>query len=1159
MKRFIITCFCSLIAFVLFLWIALFFPTTQKWAKEQLESYASKKFGYQVKIGSFEGFPPFIFSFKDVEFLDKKSGAKVASIRTTRMVPAWFDIVLGRISLFHLQLDTVSLHQFEGKERNKPLTLSSFLPNRKISVYSFSCTHLSLTPESKELYNTKGSLFWNSKSEYLTTSIEVEQAGEKKNESSVTVELDISKKQIAAKVQGKLSRLETFFPKVPLEQLDVQAEFKSRHTQVLEKIWGHTQEAKKTTDEPYFRGKTSAFLIGNQKLQKLYPELYSLSVSSTFELSSDSIFSFELQPIKAHRTNAKPLPITSNLFGHIQHKQEAYHIAVKGKTLSAFDVQLTDAELVATCKKQNQIWSGTFAAKGLLQERLELLFETSWATDGKKVASFNDAKIRLGSSAVQGGLNCFFSPFLLKGKLEGQTEDVTPIAQLFRKNMSGKATVSASFDVDSVQEAVQEAEHMQTMKVALNFTDIEAPTFGFEKASVEVEGSGQLSKPHLKVTCSAQNGAWKHIEVERASLFTSFDLAQEQASFPFDFQSRGTVDKGPFVLNVTGAISDSGLYTKDLFFSLDKKEAHLEKPFSFQCNKDAITLSPVDITWENGGKLLCEATINADAVQGNLQAHEVPLDLMHLVFPKSFVSGIVSLEGSLTGTKSEPSLQLDLKTDSMVIGTHKQDFLLPLEVVLNLGIDSKNARLSGKIKTNDNQKPLILELCLPIHFQKDLKIVFPKEEKIAGSLKGLCEISPFLAPFLDEDELVEGAINFDLGLAGTALKPDLMGSFSWKQGRLDILKTGGMFSQICAYGMAQGDCLIIESFVASDEKNGAIFAKGKIELNPALNFPFALQIDASCMDIVKRDFAQVSATGKAEVIGNFQKAKLSGRLLADKARLNLTSDFSSDVPTLDFIYINHPDPDLLALKNNFVLTLDLDVALPNTGTISGRGLESNWQGDLKILGTTDTPLIHGKITSTSGTFSFANKEFKFTEGSIDVAGDIFSQSRLNILAVADLNDIRAQLFLRGPLEKPRLSLQSIPLLSEKEILSQILFNKPITEVSPVQGLQLAQVLMSMNGKASKYNVIEKFKNIIGIDHFDVNREVSEDPADPNDAVEVQIGKYLSKDVFVKLSKDVASAVNRVAIEANLHKNVSVQAEVGDDQEGQMSLMWKYDY
>ena len=38
-----------------------------------------------------------------------------------------------------------------------------------------------------------------------------------------------------------------------------------------------------------------------------------------------------------------------------------------------------------------------------------------------------------------------------------------------------------------------------------------------------------------------------------------------------------------------------------------------------------------------------------------------------------------------------------------------------------------------------------------------------------------------------------------------------------------------------------------------------------------------------------------------------------------------------------------------------------------------------------------------------------------------------------------------------------------------------------------------------------------------------------------------------------------SDVNRLSIEASLRKNVKLQAEVGDDAQGQILLKWKQDY
>ncbi|MDB6080779.1 MAG: hypothetical protein JWO53_51 [Chlamydiia bacterium] len=357
------------------------------------------------------------------------------------------------------------------------------------------------------------------------------------------------------------------------------------------------------------------------------------------------------------------------------------------------------------------------------------------------------------------------------------------------------------------------------------------------------------------------------------------------------------------------------------------------------------------------------------------------------------------------------------------------------------------------------------------------------------------------------------------------------------------------------------NALLIERFTATDDNHGKIQGHGKVELSLEKKFPFVLSVNTEQLEIVKSDLATISATGKASLFGTIEAAKIEGKIVADHAQLNLTSDFSSDYQPLNFTFVNHEEALAFSSVNKpFVLLFDLDVTLPeNKGKVSGRGLDSYWKGHLKVLGSTDGPLVYGDISATKGTFTFANKKFDLTQGTLNCAGDVFSESHLNGCASYDMGEIRAFLMLRGSLNKPRISFESSPQLTQKEVLSWILFNKPLAEISPLEGLQLATIAMNVKSKGGSMNAFERLKRTLGVDQIDISRAESKNPEEMNDSVYVQVGKYISKDVLMKLSKDVANAVNRVAVEAKLHKNISLQAEVGDDQEGQMSLMWKHDY
>jgi autotransporter translocation and assembly factor TamB len=55
---------------------------------------------------------------------------------------------------------------------------------------------------------------------------------------------------------------------------------------------------------------------------------------------------------------------------------------------------------------------------------------------------------------------------------------------------------------------------------------------------------------------------------------------------------------------------------------------------------------------------------------------------------------------------------------------------------------------------------------------------------------------------------------------------------------------------------------------------------------------------------------------------------------------------------------------------------------------------------------------------------------------------------------------------------------------------------------------------------------------------------------------VQVGKYIPQNVYVSVNK---SDVNRVAVEATLMENIKLEADIGDDSEGNLILKWKRDY
>jgi translocation and assembly module TamB len=214
-----------------------------------------------------------------------------------------------------------------------------------------------------------------------------------------------------------------------------------------------------------------------------------------------------------------------------------------------------------------------------------------------------------------------------------------------------------------------------------------------------------------------------------------------------------------------------------------------------------------------------------------------------------------------------------------------------------------------------------------------------------------------------------------------------------------------------------------------------------------------------------------------------------------------------------------------------------------------------------------------------GEYDFNGKIFNLTQGNIHFNGPLTKKTSLYIVASKEISNIasnyqsqnayldgrttktfdhlRADIIVKGQVTKPVISFRSDPPLSQREILSYILFNRGISDITTDQGDQLSQSFISLNSSdqtSQTTDFLSRLRNNIGIDRLDFASG-----SDQNNDYSLQVGKYLTENIFVSINKSINAAVNRVAIEANLRQNLKAQAEVGDDSQIRTSLKWKKDY
>ena len=408
-----------------------------------------------------------------------------------------------------------------------------------------------------------------------------------------------------------------------------------------------------------------------------------------------------------------------------------------------------------------------------------------------------------------------------------------------------------------------------------------------------------------------------------------------------------------------------------------------------------------------------------------------------------------------------------------------------------------------------------------------------------------------------------GIVDLDIDLQSRWKAPFLTGSGTIQQGSYEDLETGALFSKIYGRLECEENKILIKSLEAFDSREGSIALSGQISLELEKKLPFLLNLNLNQALIIKQDYAEISASGPITYSGNYEQGMLQGNLQLDEAQIFVPEEKGSFLSHVDVVFVDnegHPLQEKALLSpDDWPILLDLTLNIPQSVYINGQNLKSEWKGELKFSGTTDNPLVNGQIDLMKGEYDFRGRPFTMKKGKILFAGDPIKKSTLNISAEQQIEDIKVEITLRGPIKEPEIVLHSTPPLSKQEILSWILFNRGIADITPHEGEELHGTEITVSGGAGD-DLLSRVRKSVGIDRVDINTSDKQgtSPYGANE-VSLRIGKYISRGIFVSINKSINAEANQVAIEANLAKYWKIEGEVGDNAEGKLIIKWERDY
>ncbi len=504
-------------------------------------------------------------------------------------------------------------------------------------------------------------------------------------------------------------------------------------------------------------------------------------------------------------------------------------------------------------------------------------------------------------------------------------------------------------------------------------------------------------------------------------------------------------------------------------------------------------------------------------------------------------------EMKLNGKIKEGRLTFSLALRDFVVLDPAYEVFPTSHLNLTGEADGEKLSLKGEVWGLGSQ-PFVLSAEIPIELSLnpfDINII--RNTPFSIKLKGRGSIDPILA-FLENASLIaRGDIDVDLALTGTWDHPVVEGMLVYDNGHVESLATGAVYRGIRMEMVGEGRALKIRSMSARDLGRGDLSGTGQIAWNPEKGFPFEFVVNAKQFTLLAVDPLSASADAQLSISGNIHEMSIKGIAAIVDAHLAIPNKMPAQVPTLEVTYINPlptPKPEIPEEKKAIPIYWDLNIEIPRRFIIDGRGLVSEWRGWLHMNGPQDALKYAGKLKLIQGRFSLVGRTFDLVDGKIQIEGLDPKDITVDLKGDLELASITASINLCGSLDSTHVAFTSNPPMSTNQILSWILFNQDVNELTPFQACRLANVLVQLSGKYAGPSVFNNIKEGLGIDVFDItNCDI--DSAD----LTFQVGKYISQGTFVGVSKSLSGDFDSVLIQTRLYRDFYLEGDYGGSLNG----------
>ena len=593
----------------------------------------------------------------------------------------------------------------------------------------------------------------------------------------------------------------------------------------------------------------------------------------------------------------------------------------------------------------------------------------------------------------------------------------------------------------------------------------------------------------------------------------------------------------------------------DLHGTFAHEPMYLDSPSVFVHGQERTSLSPFNLILDTGslsaGGILTRDEVNASIELKGLDLEKIPVQ--HL----DHILGILNLDIRLTGKPASPVIMADLNIEGLAPAAPHLEIPRALELIVGLSIAKGQASLEASLL--QNQTGLAgLNFNLPVDFSLEpFNAALPDTEPLSGEFNSSLELETLAMILLPPDQLLSGTFDSEFTVSGTLAEPDLQGTIQVRNASYEHMDAGIYITDLELSAVADQSRITISEISASDGLNGRMSGTGFIDLAEAVPWNLAMDIDG--MRIINHTMAEIYVeNGDLDISGDRSQAAVSGRIIFRSVDASLPEQAPPGVVDLEVTEINLP-PDRETVERpplgeHYPVILDLELVFPSRVFVRGRGLDSEWEGELTVTGEASSPAVRGSLNIVRGRLEILDRRFILSrESIINLDGSYPPAPTVDIRADYRQRDMLINVRVYGPALEPQIELSSDPPMPEDEILAWVLFGRDLSNISPFQALALVNAARTLATGRTGTDMLGQVRDFIGLDDLDITRDPEEGHT------QFGLGKYVHERVYVEVKKGLSPGTDAVVIEVELTPRISLESNVGTDNESGIGIFWKLDY